>query len=62
MKRMRHTLEQIVRELREDDRLLAKNIPLAEVIPHSEIDIRRISGGVASMERSDLMMSRDLNH
>ena len=37
MKRTRHTPEQIVRKLREADRLLAENIPLAEVMRHSEI-------------------------
>ncbi len=37
MKRTRHTPEQIVRELRETDRLLAESIPLAEVMRHSEI-------------------------
>ena len=37
MKRTRHTPEQIVRKLREADRLLAENIPLAEVRCHLEI-------------------------
>ncbi len=37
MKRTRHTPEQIVRKLREADRLLAENIPLAEVMRHLEI-------------------------
>ena len=32
MKRTRHTPEQIVRKLREADRLLAENTPLAEVV------------------------------
>ena len=32
MKRTRHTPEQIVRKLREADRLLAENTPLAEVM------------------------------
>ena len=32
MKRTRHTPEQIVRKLREADRLLAESIPLAEVM------------------------------
>ena len=32
MKRTRHTPEQILRKLREADRLLAENIPLAEVM------------------------------
>ena len=32
MKRIRHTPEQIVRKLREADRLLAENTPLAEVL------------------------------
>jgi len=36
MKRTRHTPEQIVRKLREADRLLAENIPLAEVMRHLE--------------------------
>ena len=36
MKRARHTPEQIVRKLREADRLLAENIPLAEVMRHLE--------------------------
>ena len=37
MKRTRHTPEQIVRKLREADRLLAESIPLAEVMRHLEI-------------------------
>ena len=37
MKRTRHTPEQIVRKLREADRLLAESLPLAEVIRHLEI-------------------------
>jgi transposase-like protein len=37
MKCARHTQEQIVRKLRGADRLLAENIPLAEVIRHLEI-------------------------
>ena len=37
MKRTRHTPEQIVRKLREADRLLAESIPLAEVMQHLEI-------------------------
>ena len=37
MKRTRHTPEQIVRKLREADRLLAENTPLAEVMRHLEI-------------------------
>ena len=37
MKRTRHTPEQIVRKLREADRLLAENTPLAEVLRHLEI-------------------------
>jgi putative transposase len=37
MKRTRHTSEQIVRKLREADRLLAENIPLAEVMRYLEI-------------------------
>ncbi len=37
MKRTRHTPEQIVRKLREADRLLAENIPLAEVMRNLEI-------------------------
>ncbi|CAM8621302.1 Transposase IS3/IS911family [Acidimicrobiia bacterium] len=32
MKRTKHTPEQIVRKLREADRLLAENTPLAEVV------------------------------
>ena len=37
MKRTRHTPVQIVRKLREADRLLAESIPLAEVMRHLEI-------------------------
>ena len=37
MKRTRHTPEQIVHKLREADRLLAENIPRAEVVRHLEI-------------------------
>lgn len=37
MKRTRHTPEQIVRKLREADRLLAENTPLAEVLRYLEI-------------------------
>jgi transposase-like protein len=37
MKRTRHTPEQIVRKLREADRLLAESLPLAEVMRHLEI-------------------------
>jgi len=37
MKLTRHTPEQIVRELRVADRLLAESIPLAEVMRHLEI-------------------------
>jgi hypothetical protein len=37
MKRTRHRPEQIVRKLREADRLLAENISLAEVLRHLEI-------------------------
>lgn len=59
MKRTRPTPEQIVRKLREADQLLADNIPLAEVMRHLEYHIRRINGGVDSLERCDLMMSHD---
>ena len=37
MKRTRHTPEQIVRKLREANRVLAESIPLAEVMRHLEI-------------------------
>ena len=37
MKRTRHTHEQIVRKLREDERFLAENTPLAEVTRHLEV-------------------------
>ena len=37
MKRTRYSPEQIVRKLRETDRLLAENIPLAEEMRHLEI-------------------------
>ena len=37
MKRTRHTPGQIVHKLREADRLLAENIPRAEVMRHLEI-------------------------
>lgn len=37
IKRTGHTPEQIVHKLREADRLLAENIPLAEVMRHLEI-------------------------
>ena len=37
MKLTRHTPEQIVRKLRETDRLLAESIPLALVMRHLEI-------------------------
>ena len=37
MKRTRHTPDQIVRKLREADRLLAENVPLAEVLRRLEI-------------------------
>ena len=43
MKRTRHTPEQIVRKMRESDRLLAENIPLAEVMRHLEISHQRNS-------------------
>ena len=36
MKRTRHTPEQIVRKLCQDDRLLAENTPLADVMQHLE--------------------------
>ena len=32
MKSIRHTPEQVVRKLRDADRLLAENMPLAEVV------------------------------
>lgn len=34
MKRTRHTPEQIVRKLREADKLLAEGMPIAEVVRH----------------------------
>ena len=37
MKRTRHTAEQIARKLREADRLLAENTPLAEVMRLLEV-------------------------
>ena len=37
MKRHRHTPEQIVRKLREGDRLLNEGKDIAEVLPHLEI-------------------------
>jgi len=37
MKRTRHTPEQIIRKLREADRLLVENIPLTEVMRHLEV-------------------------
>ena len=37
MKRTKHTPVQIVRKQREADRLMAENIPLAEVMRHLEI-------------------------
>ena len=37
MKRTRHTPDQIVRKLREADRLLAENVPLVDVLRHLEI-------------------------
>ena len=37
MKRTRHTPEQIVRKLRGADRLMAENIPLAEMMRHLKI-------------------------
>ena len=37
MKRRRHTLEQIVRKLREGDRMLSEGTDLAEVLRHLEV-------------------------
>ncbi len=45
MKRTRHTPEQIVCKLREADRLLAENIPLAEVMRYLEISHQPHEGG-----------------
>ena len=40
MKQTRHTPEQIVRKLREADRLLAESIQLAEVMRHLDISVK----------------------
>ena len=39
MKRTRHTPDQIVRKLREADRLLAEGVPVPEVCRHLEVSV-----------------------
>ena len=45
MKRHRHTPEQIVRKLREGDRMLNEDKDLTEVVRHLGIDERTGNGG-----------------
>lgn len=49
MKRRSHTPEQIVRKLREADRMLGEGSTLVEVCKHLEVASRPITGGVTSM-------------
>ena len=48
MARRRHTPEQIIRKLREADRLLGEGVDVAEVARHLEVSDRRITGGGTS--------------
>ena len=55
MKRRHHTPEQIVRMLREADRLLGEGKPLVETCKHLEVPERHITGGVTSAGAEKLM-------
>jgi hypothetical protein len=59
MKRTRHAPEQIVRKLREADRLLAESIPLAEVMRHLEISHQTYQRWRSCCGASDLVMWHD---
>ncbi len=48
MKRRSHAPEQVVRKLREADRMLGEGATMVEVCKHLEVASRPITGGVAS--------------
>ena len=52
MARRRHTPEQIVRKLREADRLLAEGAEVADVARHLEVSEPPITGGATSTAAS----------
>lgn len=59
-KRIRHTPEQIVRRLREADRLVAENILLTEVMRHLEISHQTYQQWQSQYGAMRLMMWRGL--
>ena len=56
MKRRHHTPEQIVRKLREADRMLGEDLPMVEVCKHLEVTSRN-AGGIKVGFTRDIRMS-----
>jgi transposase-like protein len=63
VKRTRHTPEQIVRTLREADKLLAEGMPIAEVVRHlgvSHQSYQRWRTQVGNVRPDDMVRRKDL--